>query len=284
MLSDAANTTAAASPAASPSPKDKKARAKKESSPPAEVTKFQSGKTVVIHRSELVKAPYNPREITPDAKRRLKEELKRNGYLDRIVHNVRTGFIVRGHQRLACLDSLEGGKNYLLEVTQVDMTEEQEVAANISGNNTQLHGSWDIPLLQKTLAEFKIPASAIGYSQHELSHYFGFSPAVQDMADLDKQIEQIEGFKQQNEKLVETTDSKDDPSFFIVLYEDKSKTKSLMVFEDYAARKAFTDALGVIDGRYHDLKSFRLKVVAAEEDDEWLGEGEVSEAERAAVE
>lgn len=270
--------------ASPPEPKAKKSARAKQDLPPAELTKFQSGKTVIIHRSELKNAPYNPRTITPDARKRLKAELQRNGYLDRCVWNRRSGFLVRGHQRLACLDALEGHKNYLLEVTEVDMDERQEVAANISGNVTQMHGEWDAPLLQAALEQFKIPVDLTGFNQHELSHYFGISPAVQDMAELDKQIERIEDFKKQNEKLVSETDSKDDPSFFIVLHEAKSQTKCLMVFESYTARKAFTDALGVTDGRYHDLKSFRLKVVAAEEDDEWLGEGEVSEEERAAVE
>jgi ParB-like chromosome segregation protein Spo0J len=50
-------------------------------------------------RSKIHNAPYNPRFITDEAKRKLKGSIKRNGLLAPPTWNIRTGNIVGGHQR-----------------------------------------------------------------------------------------------------------------------------------------------------------------------------------------
>lgn len=259
----------------------KNPKAKKDDGPPplAPLSKFQNGRTVVMNRRDLQKASYNPRTITPEARKRLKAEIEQHGYLDRVVANQRTGLtIVRGHQRLACLDALHGGKDYSLEITLVDEDEQWERAANISGNASTLHGDWDTALLEEMYTKWNIKPEATGFTRQELSNWFGISPAQQDMADLDKKVAAIDEFKSSNDKVIAEDDAANDHNFFVVLKlcdDDGTEQTALLVFPSKDARKAMLEAMGLSDGRYLDARSIRLQVTAIEEDPaEWLGEEE----------
>lgn len=249
-------------------PKPKRARKEKPAPPPAALTPFQTGQTVEMDRSSLHKAPYNPRTITADQRRRLKEEIERHGYLDRVVWNKTTGNIVRGHQRISILDALNGTKHYRLEVTVVEKDEAWEMAANVSGNNPLMQGEYDLPLLAELYQKKKVDPAATGFTSKELGRYYGIelSPAQQRLAELDAQIAQIEKFKADNAEIIDDVDAQDNPEFFLVVQVDEQH-RALMVFESQEARRAFTDLMGLGDGRYQDARSFTLKAVSVGDDD-----------------
>ena len=258
--------------------KPKRAR-KKPAPPAAALTPFQTGSTVEMDRSSLHKAPYNPRTITADQRRRLKEEIERHGYLDRVVWNKTTGNIVRGHQRIGILDTLNGTKNYRLEVTVVEKDEAWEMAANVSGNNPLMQGEYDLPLLAELYQKKKVDPVATGFTTKELGRYYGIelTPAQQQLAELDAQIAQIEKFKEDSAEIIDAVEQQDSPEFFLVVQVDEQH-RALMVFESVQARKAFTDAMGLGDGRYQDAKSFSLRAVrVAADDGEWMGQDNSSE-------
>jgi hypothetical protein len=93
----------------------------------------------VIRFTEVIPMPDNPRVIDDVALTGLRESVKRFGYVEPIVWNERTGHIVGGHQRFKVLN-LEGLKEAPMVV--VDMTPEDEMAANLTLNNPEIEGEF----------------------------------------------------------------------------------------------------------------------------------------------
>jgi DNA modification methylase len=88
--------------------------------------------------SDLIPAPYNPRQSTAKQEKHLKESLEKFGLVEPIIFNKQTGYIVGGHFRVRELKKL-GIKE--IECVIVDLNEEDEKELNIRLNaNT---GGWD---------------------------------------------------------------------------------------------------------------------------------------------
>jgi len=85
----------------------------------------------------------NPRTIKNDRLAALRASMNRFGYVDLIVWNKRTGHVVGGHQRYKVLVE-QGIKE--AQVIVVDMSEKEELAANMTLNNPAIEGTWDDPV------------------------------------------------------------------------------------------------------------------------------------------
>ena len=140
-------------------------------------------------------APYNPRTIDPSSRLRLKKSLQRNGLVELLVWNRRTGVLVSGHQRLAILDELEGGLDYSLEVAVIDVDEVRERELNVSLNNEQMSGSFDLERLNDLVVSTEgLDLDALGFSPADLRDLFPdqldpehiFAPAPEVMAEVEK--------------------------------------------------------------------------------------------------
>ena len=106
-----------------------------------------------IHVSALNPAPYNPRDISPEALAGLKQSLERFGMVDLLVVNKRNMRVISGHQRLKILQQ-EGIETVTAIVVDVD--EVSEMAMNVTLNSQQIVGTWTealIPLLEKLRKE-----------------------------------------------------------------------------------------------------------------------------------
>ena len=120
--------------------------------------------------ADLRPAGYNPRVITAEQQRMLKESLQEYGDLSGIVFNTRTGRLVGGHQRTKQLDpSWAIVKEPTIDSTgttahgyvdtptgrlvyrEVDWTEQKEKAANIAAN--KMGGMFDDDLLSQLMQE-----------------------------------------------------------------------------------------------------------------------------------
>lgn len=101
-----------------------------------------------MRRDEISEAPYNPRKINERQFKALKASLEKYGLLTPLILNERTGSLVGGHQRLKALDSLHRKKDYEMDVAVVDMSVEEEVAANVALNNQSLMGEFDFEGVQ----------------------------------------------------------------------------------------------------------------------------------------
>lgn len=107
-----------------------------------------------IKRNLIKNAEYNPRIISEDAQKKLKEILKKTGLCQSLVWNKRTGNLVGGHQRITILDQLEKSQDYEIPCDVVDLDLKEEVKLNIQLNQTSAMGEFDPDKLQDLHFEF----------------------------------------------------------------------------------------------------------------------------------
>lgn len=132
---------------------------------------LQKGEVVSVHRSEIVDDDINPRTITEDNMRRLKESIRKNGLVGHLVYNKATKHIVGGHQRLAALDSIMRTKEYVLDVLRVDMPLKDEIRLNVALNQQDSQGEFDFDMIGSLAKDFDL----------DLSDDFGFSADTIDV-------------------------------------------------------------------------------------------------------
>ena len=86
---------------------------------------------------------HNPRKMSDKNRSGLEASLNRFNYVDLIVWNETTGNIVSGHQRYDILVD-KGVKR--AKVIVVNLSEEDELGANLTMNNPEIEGEWDSPI------------------------------------------------------------------------------------------------------------------------------------------
>lgn len=131
---------------------------------------------VRVRRSELKGAAYNPRSISAEAARRLRENLRKRGLLGpAIVVNRPTMTVIAGHKRLELLDLLEQGADYYIDVTMVELTPKEEREQNVFMNNTSTQGEFDLALFEQLLKEpeIKLEPEGMGFDILELEDLLG---------------------------------------------------------------------------------------------------------------
>jgi ParB-like chromosome segregation protein Spo0J len=127
-----------------------------------------------VNRRQIQEAPYNPRKITETARKKLQKFIKDMGLLGPLIVNRRTWRIVGGHQRLKAQDALIRKDDYELNVALVDLTDEEEVRANIALNNTGLQGEFDVEALVQIHVDFPDLkfTEDLGFDQVDLDFLF----------------------------------------------------------------------------------------------------------------
>lgn len=128
-----------------------------------------------ISIDELKPAPYNPRvDLKPGMPgyERLKRSLEEFDLVQPIVWNRKTGHVVSGHQRFSILKQ-EGVTE--LDVVVVDLPLEREQALNVTLNNPNVGGSWDIDKLTDLLADLAelndFDVELTGFDENDLKHF-----------------------------------------------------------------------------------------------------------------
>lgn len=150
-------------------------------------------------RKILNPAPYNPRVIDAPSRKRLKDSIKRDGLVETLVWNRRTGNLVSGHQRLSVLDELEGHQDYDLEVAVIDVDDVRERELNVRLNNPQVAGSYDLEALQSLVEGIEgINLDALGFAQGDLRELFpdeldpdGLFVPTEDVIEEIQKLEQV---------------------------------------------------------------------------------------------
>jgi hypothetical protein len=121
----------------------------------ATLTKLQRFTPMRVHRSQINLATYNPRTIDVYARKRLKENIKKNGLIEALVWNEATANLVGGHQRIHEMDELEGNTDYLLDVCAINEPDLQtEKLLNVVLNNPAFQGAYDTEALGRLFDEF----------------------------------------------------------------------------------------------------------------------------------
>ena len=136
-------------------------------------SKYQYYETETISRGDIKNAPYNPRLMDEDAKKRLRANIAKHGLVSALTWNKRTGNLVGGHQRLEQLDALEKNKDYDLTVCVVDVDEREEAALNVQLNNPSLQGDWDMDKLANMAQDFNLDMQEdLGFTQTDIDFLF----------------------------------------------------------------------------------------------------------------
>lgn len=206
--------------------------------PEAKQSKYQSFVTETLHRSALTGAPYNPRILSADAKRRLKASLQKVGLVQPIVWNRQTGHVVGGHQRLAQLDALEGTENYTLTVAVLDVDETREKEINILLNNTLVSGDWDYEELKAVLNSEGLDLEATGFDMTEAMKLFGDDKHARNEI-LNEINDSLNSVKDSYDRMHEALIDKDDVDFYCVV-----------VFESSDQRREFLESVEFEENRY----------------------------------
>ena len=135
-------------------------------------TKHQTFTVRQIARGLVKNAPYNPRVISDDARKRLKKKIRKTGLIEPLIWNELTGNLVGGHQRLGILDELEGGIEYELTVSAVMLTLEEEKKMNVFLNNASAMGEWEEDKLAEIIKEFMQSPEELGFDLSEIEVIF----------------------------------------------------------------------------------------------------------------
>jgi len=144
---------------------------------------FQAFEMRRMKRSEFHGCSYNPRKMTPEARKRLERGLKQHGLVVPICVNLRTMNIVGGHQRVKSLDSLYQTKDYELDCAVIDVDEKKEKELNILLNNTDAMGDFDEDMLADLLNE--VDYDAAGFDADTLEKMMGDSFDIDILTDED---------------------------------------------------------------------------------------------------
>jgi hypothetical protein len=197
---------------------------------------------ILVHRSQVKNASYNPRVMSEAALRKLRAGIKKLGFLGPPIWNRASGNIVGGHQRMKVMDQLQGTRDYSLKVAAVDLSEAEEKEANILLNNSSAQGDWDIEKLEKMLHAGDLDLSATGFDMADVYRLLGDSPLLErGQAEVDQLAAKVREARERYESIMQGNLDRDSPDFYLVV-----------VFRDRDDRKAFLDKLGLDENRYVD--------------------------------
>jgi hypothetical protein len=201
-------------------------------------TRFEAFEVATINRQAIQKAPYNPRQMTPEAEKMLRRSLSALGLVEPVVWNKRTGNLVGGHQRITQIDALEKRDDYDITVAVVDVDEATEKKLNLALNNRNIQGDWDENALADLLREFdQQDFKDIGVTEADLDFLIG---ETSDLRELVRDSEEREGVKStlaeikaSEARMRENTAEENAVDFYAVV-----------VFETCDERDAFYESMG----------------------------------------
>lgn len=219
--------------------------------------RYEKYSTVIVHRSQLKNAAYNPRVISEKARNKLKEKIRSSGLVAPPTWNKRTGHLVGGHQRVSILDTLHGTDDYSVTVAMVDVDENEERQLNIFLNNEEAQGEWDFEKLYSLFSQDHVDPEAAGFDNASIEEMFGVRASVEvlDAEQLQKIADRIRESQAIFDNLMsyKTTGDADldNPRFY-----------AITVFRSPDEMREFLDKVGVeTDGMYVDGNTLRKHVL-----------------------
>lgn len=228
-----------------------------------ELNKYFKSEPIEIKRSSISFANYNPRKISSDALKKLKQNIKRVGLLGGIVWNESTRNIVSGHQRVTILDQLNGydgtdATDYILRVEKVNMSTKEEKEQNIFMNNQSVQGEFDLDTLRDMIPD--IDYKSAGLTEQDLS-MIGFDfemPVVEDIAlgfaDLSNQYDMKRSEEKKADEMSREARIAHNKEVKAKVMADSSKRVDdmeayiMLSFDTYAAKASFMNRFGYDPG------------------------------------
>lgn len=216
------------------------------------LAKHQSFVIETVSRREIKAAPYNPRKISPQARKRLAKKIKEVGLVEPLVWNRRTGHLVSGHQRLSILDELEKSNDYKLTVAVVDLPEDEEKRLNVFLNNTDSMGEFDFDKLSELIQELgntTLPES-LGFDKVTVDLLVGENPLFSEEADeAGKEIKDImHEIKSFKSNARQTLKNQDDAEFYLVLvFADRAGADNFLEYFNLDPNNRYVDGDMILD-------------------------------------
>lgn len=192
---------------------------------------IKQNEPIKIKRSQINLAGYNPRKITPEAKRKLKENLTKMGLMGGLVWNKRTGNLVSGHQRISLLDAdnkynpKTKENDYDVFVTKVDLDEKEEKAQNIFFNNQSAMGFFDEEKLHEIMVDINFTELS-GFSKKNQISLFADSSLTDD--EYAKIAEQVESTTKSLKKIHQDTTNEVDANYIVLVFKNRGDKATLI--------------------------------------------------------
>lgn len=203
--------------------------------------KYSQSETVVINRSQIAFAPYNPRKQDAEVVRKLKKNFKTVGFLGGVVWNRLTGYLVSGHKRIQTLDIINGydgtsSTDYQIKVEAVELDDKTEREQNIFMNSPSAMGEFDINILKSIIPDIDYQAAGlnesdlniIGISIMEEQASEGLDETMSDLKELQVPFDERKAaVKQMKAQIKANIDNKmEDMESFVMLQFSSYKAKS----------------------------------------------------------
>ena len=128
-----------------------------------------------VNPADLLPADYNPREIGKEHLARLAKLLDSHGFVDPVIARRTDMLLLGGHQRIKANAMRDTPDTKVPAILLDDISDDQCKVLNISLNNPNAQGTFDIPKLSNLLLDIDMP-------NFDLSEFTGFS--VDELADL----------------------------------------------------------------------------------------------------
>ena len=205
--------------------------------------KIKQSDTVVIMRSQINFASYNPRKKDKNVIELLKRNFKKVGFLGGIVWNEQTGNLVGGHKRIETLDLIYGypENDYEIKVEKINVDLKTEKEQNIFLNNRNAQGETDYELLAEIIKDIDIGNAAL--TDRDISIIDAIVPDFDsgDNSDIlrdygilkEKTDEEKRTTKENRKKIKQDTSDKRMPFYFTV------------TFDSYMEKAGYLESIGI---------------------------------------
>ncbi|SHG32759.1 ParB N-terminal domain-containing protein [Dysgonomonas macrotermitis] len=230
---------------------------------------YKQSETVVIKRSQINFAPYNPKNHTKEQINEIKKNIKRVAFLGGIVWNVITGNLIDGHKRVMALDILNKydgtpDTDYEVKVEKIELDLKTEKEQNIF--QTQSRTQFDLDILSTIIPDIDYKnAGLTGDDLQLIGIDFTFQTETEQsitneinnlIGPVQNQKEAIKQAKKELSQAEKIAHNKEVKAQVMQEAQDKAENMEAYVmisFEDYKTKAAFMERFG-FDAREKFLK------------------------------
>lgn len=230
---------------------------------------YKQSETVVIKRSQINFAPYNPKNHTKEQINEIKKNIKRVAFLGGIVWNVITGNLIDGHKRVMALDVLNKydgtpDTDYEVKVEKIELDLKTEKEQNIF--QTQSRTQFDLDILSTMIPDIDYKNAGLTDDDLQLIGIdFTFQTETeQSITDeinnltlpIQNQKEAVKQAKKELSQAEKIAHNKEVKAQVMQEAQDKAENMEAYVmisFEDYKTKAAFMERFG-FDAREKFLK------------------------------
>jgi hypothetical protein len=208
--------------------------------------KLKQSETIIIKRSQINFAPYNPKKHSKEAIQQQKDNFKKIGFLGGIVWNRITGNLVSGHKRVMAQDLYYGYDeiekiDYDIKVEAIELTEKQEKEQNIYMDAKRTNTPQDYEMLAVILPDIELENT--GLTDYDIQIIESIVPdfklgdtdiILEDLTDLKKEYnEKKEHVKNVKKQMHSDNQDRQSFSYFTI------------TFKDYNDKAQFLEQLGI---------------------------------------